>query len=346
MEIGVSIVICCHNSAERLPPTLAHLASQRDCDSIPWEIIVVDNASQDNTAQVALEAWPITHVPLRVVHEPRLGLTYARMRGIIEARYEYISFIDDDNWVYPDWVRLGWEIMSQHLEIGACGGCGEPVFESPPPWWFEQVKGSFAIGAQVSENPDRPQEAPTLWGTGFKRKTALMQLIENGFKPLLTGRQGKRLISGEDIEISLALRLAGWKLWYDPRLKFKHYLPSYRLNWNYLRRLVRGFGMSNVRLDPYRFALAGEPRTLRQKLERTWQWQFLTGLINLRRFRRTLTKLLLKQPTEGNYYVLQFERLIGRLSELLRVRGEYNQWIKKIQNVPWRNIANRFPLTV
>jgi len=166
-------------------------------------------------------------------------------------------------------------------------------------------------------------------------------LVENGFKPLLVGRQGSRLLSGEDIEISLALRLAGWKLLYDPRLKFKHFLPAYRLNWNYLRRLVRGFGISNVRLDPYRFALDGEPKTLRQKLERTWQWQVLSGLIQFRRFRKTITKLLLRQPTEGNYYVLQLERHIGRLFELLRLRGLYNRWVKEIQNAPWRGIAQQ-----
>lgn len=340
MEQGVSIVICCHNSAKRLLPTLAHLVAQEDCDGIPWEVIIVDNASQDETAEIGLKHWPQNApAPLRIVHEPKLGLMYARMKGFSEAKYEFVSFIDDDNWVYPDWVRLGWEILTQHPEVGACGGYGEPVFESNPPWWFEQFMSCYGTGPQVHKNPDIAQETVTLWGTGFKRKSAWMQLMEHGFQPLLTGRQGRRLLSGEDIEISLALRLAGWKLLYDPRLKFKHYLPAHRLDWNYLRRLVRGFGISNVRLDPYRFALAGEPKTLKQKLERTWQWQFLTGLINLRRFRKTLTKLLLKQPTEGNYYVLQLERLLGRLSELLRVRGEYNCWVQQVQNAPWRNIA-------
>ena len=342
MEMGVSVVICCHNSAKRLPPTLAHLAAQQDCDGIPWEVIVVDNASQDNTADVAISLWPQNApAPLRVVREERLGLTYARMRGFNEARYEIVSFIDDDNWVYPDWIKLGWEIMTQNPDVGACGGQGEAVFETEPPWWFEQFKGSYGVGHQVANNIDSAQEALTLWGTGFKRKSAWLQLVENGFKPLLVGRQGNRLLSGEDIEISLALRLAGWKLLYDPRLKFKHFLPAYRLNWNYLRRLVRGFGISNVRLDPYRFALDGEPKTLRQKLERTWQWQVLSGLIQFRRFRKTITKLLLRQPTEGNYYVLQLERHIGRLFELLRLRGLYNRWVKEIQNVPWRGIAQQ-----
>lgn len=42
--------------------------------------------------------------PLRVVLEPRLGSNLARERGLREARYELVSFIDDDNWVNENWV--------------------------------------------------------------------------------------------------------------------------------------------------------------------------------------------------------------------------------------------------
>ena len=48
--LGVSIVICCHNSAKLLPRTLEHLRAQEVDSTIPWEVIVVDNASTDNTA--------------------------------------------------------------------------------------------------------------------------------------------------------------------------------------------------------------------------------------------------------------------------------------------------------
>ncbi len=341
MELGVSVVICCHNSAKRLPPTLAHLAAQRDCDGIPWEVIVIDNASQDETAKVAVEAWSKNApAPLRVVHEPRLGLTFARLRGFAEARYEIVSFIDDDNWVCPDWVRLGWEIMTQHPEVGACGGPGEPIFESEPPWWFEQFKGSYAVGPQVPSNPDQPQEANTLWGAGLTiRKSAWLQLIESGFRPILIDRQGSHLTSGGDIELSLALRLAGWRLLYDPRPKFRHFIPTHRLKWDYQLRLIRAVGMSSVGLDPYYFALAGEPRTAWQRWERTWQGQVWLGICRLRRFRRTLVRMALRKPTEGDYYRRELERLIGRRSGLLRLRDKYNQWVQEVQNAPWRNIA-------
>ena len=66
MAEGVSVVICCYNSAERLPRTLTHLAAQRVSEKLPWEVIVIDNASQDKTGEVALkrDLIPIQYHPI------------------------------------------------------------------------------------------------------------------------------------------------------------------------------------------------------------------------------------------------------------------------------------------
>ncbi|PYU17577.1 MAG: hypothetical protein DMG32_27740 [Acidobacteria bacterium] len=76
---GLSVILCCHNSASRLPATLGHLTGQRSGGRFPWEVILVDNASSDATGRLAQELWPQdAPAPLRVVHEARLGLAYAR----------------------------------------------------------------------------------------------------------------------------------------------------------------------------------------------------------------------------------------------------------------------------
>jgi glycosyltransferase involved in cell wall biosynthesis len=58
MQPGVSIIICCHNSAKLLPQTLAHLKAQKNEANVAWEVIVVDNASTDETSRVSLSLWP------------------------------------------------------------------------------------------------------------------------------------------------------------------------------------------------------------------------------------------------------------------------------------------------
>jgi glycosyltransferase involved in cell wall biosynthesis len=321
---GVSVIICCYNSSPRLPDTLSHLRRQKVRPSVPWEVVVVDNASTDNTRLIAHQCWP-SDAPtvLRVVYEPRLGLSHARRRGLSEARYEIVSFVDDDNWVCSNWIELVSEIMNQRPEVGACGGDAEPVCEVTPPWWFERYKRFYAVGVQANEPGDMSHKKGFLWGAGLSiRKRAWQQLKSHGFRPLLVDRQGVALSTGGDAEISFALRLMGWGLWYDPRLRIRHVLPADRLQWLYLRRLVRGVGAASVFHDLYRYALGGTPKNVLDKLKRTWHWKILA----------TSTKLLLYDvksflpiysATEGDPRVLEFEARYGRLSELVRARGTY-----------------------
>ena len=140
-------MICCHNSASLLPATLDHLARQKVDPSISWEVIVVDNLSTDNTASVAHRSWTAgSRAPLRVVAEPRLGLSYARASGIANARYDIITFVDDDNWLCPSWVETVHGVMAEHPEVGALGGINEPAFETVRPAWFGPVAYLYATG--------------------------------------------------------------------------------------------------------------------------------------------------------------------------------------------------------
>ena len=188
MSIGVSVVVCCYNSSQRLPKTLAHLACQQVSGEIPWEVLVVDNASTDDTAEVALRAWTelAQPAPLRVVRESEPGLSYARRRGFTEAACEYVSFVDDDNWVAPQWLKVVFEVMSEHATIGACGGISKAACEVKAPAWFEAFKSSYAIGAQGQEAGVVPEERGFLWGAGLTvRRSVWQELVSSGFRSLL-----------------------------------------------------------------------------------------------------------------------------------------------------------------
>jgi glycosyltransferase involved in cell wall biosynthesis len=267
---GVSVLICCHNAAARLVPTLRHLLAQQTSEATPWEVVVVDNASSDGTAEVARSVWPADHpVPLRVISEPRLGVGHARVRGLAEASYEYASFVDDDNWVCPQWVETVCAIFDRNPEVGACGSRNEAVFEVPPPPWFDRYKRSYAVGdlgpvAQYMSFAD-------VWGAGCSlRRTAWQQLQKAGFSLRLISRQGTQLNSGEDTEMCGALALLGWKILYDPRLHLRHFMPTQRLTWTYLRRLWRGFGKGDVTINLYYHALTGRPATWWNRFRQTW----------------------------------------------------------------------------
>src|SRR4051812_3506356 len=103
---GVSIIICCYNSSHRLPQTLKYLAHQQLADDIAWEIIVINNASEDDTKEVAIKEWNSysSKIVLRVIDEPVPGLNNARKRGVEEAKYDIIIFCDDDNWLDKNFI--------------------------------------------------------------------------------------------------------------------------------------------------------------------------------------------------------------------------------------------------
>ena len=338
---GVSVVICCHNAAQRLPQTLDHLAAQEVDINLPWEIVVVDNASTDETSKIALNCWHKNlAVPLRIVYQPEIGLSHARSRALDEARYELVSFVDDDNWVCPSWVQMVANLMAERAEIGACGGFSEARSEIAAPWWFQACKEWYAVGPQSDDSGDVTWSRGYLWGAGLSiRKSAWQQLVRRGFCFSLIDRNGQELGSGGDAELCLALRLLGWKLWYDTRLKFCHYLPASRLRWGYLRKVLRGIGAASPYHRAY-FLIDQNADTFRNRLLSMWVCQLGVSIIKLavRSFQFILS---LPYRFEGNRTVLNIDVRIGELGELLHSRHTYTTHIHRIRKIATSNSLER-----
>jgi glycosyltransferase involved in cell wall biosynthesis len=100
----ITIVICSRNRATSLRETLEAIAA---CD-IPkdWatELLVVDNGSIDDTANV-LSSIQFSRISFRAVDEPRIGVSYARNAAVREARGEVMLCTDDDVRPSVNWVR-------------------------------------------------------------------------------------------------------------------------------------------------------------------------------------------------------------------------------------------------
>ena len=295
------------------------------------EVILVDNASTDDTATLARNLWPKeAPAPLRVAHEPQQGLIHARIRGFEEARFELVSFIDDDNWVCPQWVQTVSELMSQRRDVGACGGQTTAVCEITPPSWFERHATKYAVGQQATESGDITDTRGYLWGAGLTiRQSAWQQLLDAGFCPSLSGRNGTSLSTGEDCEICFALRLAGWRLWYDQRLTLQHYLPAHRLEWHYLRRLTRANGVAFVVFDTYPVSLYADE----DYMARVRQGWFTRMMQCSKRLLIGLSKWMLfcTNPLKREQAFLQYEFYQSKLRELLRQRRNYRQMIENIK---------------
>jgi glycosyltransferase involved in cell wall biosynthesis len=226
-------------------------------DDTLWEVILVDNCSNDGTADVVKTLWN-SNIPLNIIQEPEQGLQYARVAGISQAKYEYLSFIDDDNRIAANWVQKVAELFTADDGAAMFGGKSDAVFETDPPAWFAGIQGSFAVGSQAIREGDITDTRGYLWGAGLSfRKSVYESIVRQGFRSLLTDRSGAGLNSGGDKELCLAFGLAGYRIWYSEELQFGHYIPSRRLTWDYAVRLFKGLGEPEFIFEIYRMVKNG-----------------------------------------------------------------------------------------
>lgn len=338
MPVGVSIVICCFNSAIRIEKTLKYLLKQSQYGSIPWEVIVVDNGSTDHTISVAERTWDTRHgFSLRVVQEPMPGLSNARIRGFEAARYEYVSFVDDDNGVAENWVATVFKRMDSDAAIGACGCYIEGALDGPQPEWWNKYCGAFAIGRQWQASGDVSHSKGWLYGAGLTvRKSAFELLRKNGFQFATTDRKGTQLTGGGDTELCYALKGAGYKLWLDWDLQLEHTVPRQRLHWDYLRRLYRASGSSSLVLQTY---VSGDPTGAMDRVRMKWWWQLLATFRAIVSHPNEMIEYLFEDK-EGSQAVLNTEARIGKIVALWRMQGDFENMAKDIRSARWWGCAD------
>jgi glycosyltransferase involved in cell wall biosynthesis len=212
-----------------------------------WEVVIVDNASP---APLAEELARRAHPRGRVIYEPRLGLTHARLAGIAAAQGSILIFADDDNLLREGYLAEAARFLAEHPSVAVAGGLIRGEFESPPACWAEDHLWSLA----VRNYGDRPLISE-FTATGAGRSWPVFCPVGAGMvvraeaarrytahcattTTVLADRQGKSLGSAGDCELVMhAAFLAGAQVAYTPELELTHLIPNQRLKFGYLARL-------------------------------------------------------------------------------------------------------------
>ncbi len=253
MTSGISVIICCYNSANRILPTLEHLRFQKVLDNIKWELILVDNACTDGTVDMAEKFWDRnkTEIPLIIVYEVKPGLIYARKKGILAANFQYIVFCDDDNWLAQDYLLKAAEMLDKNPLYGIIGGNIEGVTEGAFPNWFEKFQSGYAVGNSFNSEKDVSKIGVPGAGMVIRKKICL-DVFNDEIPMLCSGRIGGKLISGDDGEICMRSYLLGYKTLYSPNLQLKHYIDQKRLTITYRDDLFNNFSLTHNINENYR----------------------------------------------------------------------------------------------
>lgn len=238
-DISIDIVICTYNNAALLDRTLDAISKQRVLSHVNWRVLVVNNNCTDETTEVVEQHSRSDGMALRIISEPRQGLTPSRVCGVRNTDGEWIAFVDDDCLLAEDWIEQAARFAAEHPECGAFGGKIVPDWETTPPPYVLNHRYAYA-GKYHGETSRR---RPWLAGSGLVARRAALEACGWIDKQFLEDRTGKRLVSGGDMEI--ALRIATkYELWYNPSCKIRHVIPRRRMTRQYLRRITFGLGAS------------------------------------------------------------------------------------------------------
>jgi glucosyl-dolichyl phosphate glucuronosyltransferase len=243
--VKYSIVIATYNRAADLRETLQSLAGLRPDG--PWEVIVVDNNSPDDTRAVVLEAAPSFPAPLRYLFEREQGRSPALNCGIKSATGEIIVTTDDDVRVAPDWLNRAAEGLAR-LGCDYIGGRVMPIWGGPRPAWLPNRGGKqWAVIALLDYGPE-PIEFGTRVPLGVNMAFRRDAFDRAGLFDVRTGRRAGTLLGQEVREWCIRARKAGVRGFYIPELTLNHIIPANRLNKKYFRRWFYWRGISRALL--------------------------------------------------------------------------------------------------
>ena len=220
-KVSVSLIICTFNRSASLRKTLEAVASL-DVPAEWWvEVVVVDNASTDDTAQVVRDA-KFERMEVRYMHEARKGKCHALNRGLAESHGDYLLFTDDDVLPGKSWLR----VMVEPMRSGQCDAVNGQLVLAPhllKPWQTSMHKMWLAASLDA-ESRDWSRE---LIGANMGIRRAVLKQVP-GYDPELGPGPGAVGFC-EDTFFGWQLFEAGFRIQYVSSAVALHQLDASRL---------------------------------------------------------------------------------------------------------------------
>jgi glycosyltransferase involved in cell wall biosynthesis len=205
----ISIVIPVYNEADQLDGCLSSIAAQA---IKPFEVIVVDNNSTDNSRAVAK-----SYQFVKLLSEKRQGVVHARTTGFNAAGGDIIARIDADTILPNDWIDNLQQIFS-NSDIDAVSGVAE-YYNVSAAAFFNSIDLFFRRRLSL-----QLQNRMYLWGANMAIKRQAWLVV----KPHLCQRGGQH----EDYDLAIHLQEIGGKVSFDERLRAK--VSSRRIDSGYI----------------------------------------------------------------------------------------------------------------
>jgi len=232
-EETLTVAICSYNGARHLPCLIQAVAAL-SCP-VPFEILLVDNNSTDNTEDLIERLRHTVQIPLRYVLETEQGIPFARNRAIEETLDRtYLAFIDADELPDQTWLQAACRGLRQH-GADCVGGRIRLDLPSRPSWMTDSLL-PFLGQVDHGEAPLQVLDRSTpIWSGNVAYRTSL---FADGLRfDSRYNRAGDGIGGGSDGIMFRALLHAKNRIRYEPEMSITHLIPKWKLTRSYFLRL-------------------------------------------------------------------------------------------------------------
>ncbi|MHB1343935.1 MAG: mycofactocin biosynthesis glycosyltransferase MftF [Thermoleophilia bacterium] len=240
---SISVIVPTKDRAAELEDCLVALFAV-DYPRERLEVVVVDDGSRDDTAEVA-RRHPCTYL----ANDRNRGQSYSRNVGARAASGEILAFIDSDCVASPEWLRELVPFFSWPA-LAAVGGLVTGYYDESRLDRYEQVASSLNMGDRLILMADDRSMSYVPTCNLLVRREAYLEL----------GGLREELRVGEDVDFCWRLRAAGWRLVYSPTGAVGH---KHRNRLSQMLRRRAAYGTSEALLHALH---PGKRKTMRVRL--------------------------------------------------------------------------------
>jgi glycosyltransferase involved in cell wall biosynthesis len=246
--MNITVVLCTYNRCELLATALESVAASELPASLAWEVLVVDNNSQDRTREVVEEFSRRFPGRFRYLFESRPGKSFALNSGIRESYGEILAFMDDDVTVERGWLHNLTAAIDGKEWVGAGGRIVLQWPASLPDWL--STNGPYA--RHPFPGFDQGPQAGNLVGPPFGTNMAFERNVfakYGGFRTDLGPEPGSE-IRAEDTEFGRRVIAGGERLRYEPAAVVYHPVPAGKIRKAFFLKWRFDYGRGDARESP------------------------------------------------------------------------------------------------
>ncbi len=254
----VSVIIPTYNRSARLEATVGSLIGQQYPPD-RFEIVLVDNASTDDTPQV-ISRLMSRHPAIRRMREPRRGAHFARNAGATVSLGQILYFTDDDMIADPELLSTIVKPFSMDAGVGAATGRVLPRWETEPPAWvLKHCRNALLSLNDRGEALILCDEDPGV----FSCHEAIAReafFRAGGFNP---DTNAGEFVGDNETGLNIKVRKLGYRFAYVGESVTHHVIPGSRMTQAYLNSRFADQGFCDSYTD-YRETHPGPLRLLKR----------------------------------------------------------------------------------